>query len=66
MQKEILGFRSICHKLKGMEDMKKSEKCTKPKKFVYKDIKLSCWKLEFRDCRESLNSSFLSVPDVFY
>ena len=38
MQKEILGFKSICHKLKGIKDMKKSEKWTKPKKFVYKDI----------------------------
>ena len=29
-------------------------------------IKLSCWNFEFRDIRQSLISSFLLVPDVFY
>ena len=29
-------------------------------------VKLSRWKVEFRDSLQSLNSSFLSVPDVFY
>ena len=29
-------------------------------------IKLSWLKVEFRDSQQSLNSSFLSVPNVFY